>query len=191
MPASFNEEPTRHDPKNPADDMTQFFSTPGKMANADGVRASHIALSGWEIGREIDVTDCPKVPGCSVNADMSTNAPSTSRRHAQIDRIKENDAFQLRTLIKRTNWRNPSEKASKPASSNTRASNLASPSARDWPNGHPRRYPRKTHRRRRSRPLCRQARRTQPRLLRRHPLTPNIFLGAPRNPLYAEHEHDC
>ncbi len=91
MPDPFKEEPTSHDPKNVADDMTQFAGAPGKVENADGMRASLIALSGWEIGREIDVTDCPKVLGRSVNADMSINAPSISRRHAQIDRIKEND----------------------------------------------------------------------------------------------------
>lgn len=104
MSTPFKDEPTSHGPKDFVTDMTQFADAPSKVDNAAGMRASLIMLGGGEIGREIDVTDVPKVIGRSSSADTVINAPSISRRHAQIDRVKDNDGeYYIVTDLKSSN----------------------------------------------------------------------------------------
>lgn len=61
----------------------------GLPDGASRLRASLVVLSGWEIGHEFDVNDCPRVLGRSTQADIYVNAPSVSRQHARFDRVFE------------------------------------------------------------------------------------------------------
>lgn len=86
------DESTSHDAKDLVTDMTRIVSDLGELESPpSGARASLIVLSGWEIGREIDVSDCPVVLGRSLSAGAFVNATSVSRRHARIDRVLEGE----------------------------------------------------------------------------------------------------
>ncbi len=69
-------------------------------SRAARLRATLIVLSGGEIGREIDVTDTPRILGRAGTNDACINAPSVSRQHARIDRLVEDgqDCFQITDL---------------------------------------------------------------------------------------------
>lgn len=64
------------------------------------LRASLIVLSGWEIGREIEIHGQSQVLGRSNLATTQINAPSVSRQHARIDLVKDagGDHFTLTDL---------------------------------------------------------------------------------------------
>lgn len=52
------------------------------------VRASLIALAGWEIGRELEVHGLAQVLGRSALVNTTVAAPSVSREHARIDVVE-------------------------------------------------------------------------------------------------------
>lgn len=74
----------------PLDSTLLAQQTPSAQA-PPRLRASLVVLSGWEIGHEFDVNDCPGILGRSTQADVYVNAPSVSRQHARFDRIQQDD----------------------------------------------------------------------------------------------------
>ena len=62
---------------------------PSGVEAASGTQARLVVIGGWEIGREVSIAGCPHVIGRSVSADTFVNAPSVSRRHAQVDREED------------------------------------------------------------------------------------------------------
>lgn len=93
---------TNHGLKENLSDMTRLITEiPGRDVNpSSGLRASLIVLSGWEIGREIEVSQCPVVLGRSTSADAFVNSPSVSRRHAEIELVRDgqNEFFTITDL---------------------------------------------------------------------------------------------
>lgn len=62
--------------------------------------ASLVVISGWEIGRELEVHGLAQVLGRSNLSNTVVESPSVSRQHARIDLVKEgaNDEFVLSDL---------------------------------------------------------------------------------------------
>ncbi len=96
------DETTNHGLKENLSDMTRLITEiPGRDVNPpSGLRASLIVLSGWEIGREIEVSQCPMVLGRSTSSDAFVNSPSVSRRHAEIELVRDgqNEFFTITDL---------------------------------------------------------------------------------------------
>jgi two-component system, cell cycle response regulator len=88
---SANHPDTRSLPPEQPQDSTLLAQQAAPVETPKRLRASLVVLSGWEIGHEFDVNDCPKVLGRSTQADVYVNAPSVSRQHARFDRLREND----------------------------------------------------------------------------------------------------
>lgn len=57
-------------------------------SGATQARASLIVLAGWEIGKEVEVGAKSVILGRAVDCDVSVNAPSVSRQHAQIELVE-------------------------------------------------------------------------------------------------------
>ena len=55
-------------------------------------RTSLVALAGWDIGREIELTDHETILGRSPHATVCINSPSVSREHAKIIRRQQDDS---------------------------------------------------------------------------------------------------
>ncbi|HPO16565.1 MAG TPA: GGDEF domain-containing protein [Candidatus Hydrogenedentes bacterium] len=87
-----SDDTTNHGPIENPSDMTRLISeiSGNDPISSSGLRASLIVLSGWEIGKEIDVTQSPVVLGRSTSADAFINSPSVSRRHAKIELVQDN-----------------------------------------------------------------------------------------------------
>jgi len=88
---SVSDDSTDHGGQEFLSDATRLVSEPTTQRPMANSRASLIVLSGWEIGHEIPIRQCPQVIGRSVSADMHINSPSVSRRHAQIDLASDGD----------------------------------------------------------------------------------------------------
>ncbi len=60
-------------------------------------RAALLVLAGWEIGQEIQLTEDSIIIGRAQDIEVTINQASVSRRHAQIERVREEgvEAFQL------------------------------------------------------------------------------------------------
>lgn len=71
-------------------DVTKI-AQPTDFTPPSAKRASLIVVAGWEIGREIEIKDCPQVLGRSASADVSITSPSVSRKHSQIEHVQESD----------------------------------------------------------------------------------------------------
>jgi len=59
------------------------------QAPAAQARASLIVLAGWEIGKEVAIDSPSIILGRAVDCDVSVNAPSVSRQHAQIELVED------------------------------------------------------------------------------------------------------
>ncbi len=70
-------------------DSTMIASLREDLVVEGAVRASLIALSGWEIGRELEVHGKAQVIGRSALVNTTVAAPSVSREHARIDLVEE------------------------------------------------------------------------------------------------------
>ena len=74
------------------DDRTMMGSSTDTHDTTTGPRrASLIVIAGWEIGREIKLTDDEHVFGRSPQVDTHIGLPSISRKHARIVRLCEED----------------------------------------------------------------------------------------------------
>lgn len=58
-------------------------------------QASLVVISGWEIGRELEVHGLAQVMGRSTLANTYIASPSVSRQHARIDLVAEGDKDQF------------------------------------------------------------------------------------------------
>jgi len=71
------------------DDRTIVIN-PADLADAQTIhKASLVVVSGWEIGKQIELTAQEHVIGRSLLASTRINSPSVSREHAKIMRVKE------------------------------------------------------------------------------------------------------
>ncbi|MBI2426187.1 MAG: diguanylate cyclase [Candidatus Hydrogenedentes bacterium] len=84
--------------------MTEISTIAGSVdanAPADTREASLVVLAGWEIGKEIKVTQTPMIVGRAAQAEICINAPSISRNHAKIEWVEagaEGAHFQITDL---------------------------------------------------------------------------------------------
>ena len=60
------------------------------LAPPERKQASLVVISGWEIGREVEVHGLAQVFGRSTLVNTYIASPSVSRQHARIDLVKEN-----------------------------------------------------------------------------------------------------
>jgi len=98
---ALDDQPTDQNLRDKIADATIMVGVPGIPQEVDTrLRASLIVLSGWEIGREIEVHGQGQVLGRSALATTVVNAPSVSRQHCRIDleRDEGGDFFTLTDL---------------------------------------------------------------------------------------------
>ena len=90
------------DPK--TEDRTLVIN-PADMADAAAIhKASLVVVSGWEIGKQIDLATQEHVIGRSLLAGTRINSPSVSREHAKIVRVHEgSDEYYVITDLKSSN----------------------------------------------------------------------------------------
>ena len=84
----------------PPEDLTVVMDGAASGLTNSKRRASMVVLSGWEIGREIELADGEHVFGRSLKADTPVDSSSVSREHAKIITTREGDevAFTLLDL---------------------------------------------------------------------------------------------
>ena len=71
------------------DDRTLMIN-PADTADAPTIhKASLVVVSGWEIGKQVELTTHEHVVGRSLLANTRINSPSVSREHAKIVRVSE------------------------------------------------------------------------------------------------------
>ena len=90
------------DPK--TEDRTLVIN-PADMADAATIhKASLVVVSGWEIGKQIELTTQEHVIGRSLLAGTRINSPSVSREHAKIVRVHEGgDEYSVITDLNSSN----------------------------------------------------------------------------------------
>jgi len=90
------------DPK--TEDRTLVIN-PADMADAAAIhKASLVVVSGWEIGKQIELTTQEHVIGRSLLSGTRINSPSVSREHAKIVRVHEGgDEYYVITDLKSSN----------------------------------------------------------------------------------------
>lgn len=77
------------------DEHTLVLGSTGMQAPGAQRKATLIVLSGWEIGRQIELTGDEHVFGRSLLANTRIVSPSVSREHAKIVRVRENGGDQF------------------------------------------------------------------------------------------------
>lgn len=82
---------TDHNVKRSITDATIVAAGIAVPQAAAFLRASLIVVSGWEIGREIEIHGQGQVLGRSALSNTHVDAPSVSRSHARIDRVRDGD----------------------------------------------------------------------------------------------------
>ncbi|NIA15370.1 MAG: diguanylate cyclase [Nitrospiraceae bacterium] len=75
----------------PPEDLTLVMGEAVSGESSSTRRASLVVLSGWEIGREIELTDGEHVFGRSLKADTQVDSASVSREHAKVITTHEGD----------------------------------------------------------------------------------------------------
>lgn len=75
--------------KHPTD--ATIVASDAALTPPDRRQASLVVISGWEIGRELEVHGLAQVLGRSTLVNTYIAAPSVSRQHARIDLIENND----------------------------------------------------------------------------------------------------
>jgi len=101
---ALDDQPTDQNLRELVADATIMMGAEGIPQEETRLRASLIVLSGWEIGREIEVHGQGQVLGRSTLATTFVNAPSVSRQHARIDLTHEgNDSYFMLTDLGSSN----------------------------------------------------------------------------------------
>ena len=88
------DESTNHNLGDLAPDETRIVLDPSELLRAAPGKASAslIVISGWEIGREIEMSDGVTTLGRSAaGPGVYIGAPSVSRQHARIERVEQGD----------------------------------------------------------------------------------------------------
>ncbi len=84
--------PTDPDTQNLPPDSTMILEKVVVPETGSSLHARLVVLSGLEIGREFPIGECPVVAGRAETAGISFNAPSVSRRHAEIHKVSDGES---------------------------------------------------------------------------------------------------